>query len=103
MKKIQKIIYLRISYNYVLRADVLKRAKNELNCSNLAYYMLSQRENILKVLFYCVQWRGKMISLDEFVNDFKLGRVIISRHDQYNLSQIHKLLKNAIRNFRIDW
>ena len=102
-KKRQRIIHRGIPFNYCLRQDVLQRAKRELDCYSLEYFMLDRRENIIKVLFYCIQWSGKNISIDEFLNDYHQGLVTISRHDQFNVSQIHKSLKNAIKKYRIDW
>lgn len=100
--KKQYIRYWSKDYVYVIRSDVLLKAKRILNVTNLRSFLLSNIEHRLILLFYCVQWKSSTVSLEDFLESYRKGFMILNRSDQYSYIGIQKLLLAAIRKFRID-
>lgn len=101
--KNQYIRYWMKDYNYVIRRDVLLKAKRILNVTSLRSYLLMNIEHRLILLYYCVQWKGTTVKLEDYLESYRKGFLILSRSDQYSFIGVQKLLLTAIRKYGIDY
>lgn len=101
-KQKQEYYYRGVVYRYVIREDSLLKLKRTEQIMDLKTWLYQLPQNAIIALYYCTYWEGLIISVEEFLQDYKDGHIRFSgMKGQFSLIGVRGLIREGLRRYRL--
>lgn len=96
----QIVWYKNEEYAYRIDSGSLRQAEKE-EMKTAERILQGSYEGKYILLYHCICWKGTIKSKEEFVQDCKIGKVMIRRRDnKHGMYGVYLRLQNAINRFK---